>query len=72
MTPEQFDGKITMNPEGNPFDVWFYRRESDRFSLDEFIDSIKPEDMGWDKPTGQLFYKDSEGKTYSLKFEELK
>lgn len=72
MIPEDFIGKIVMNPDGKPFDIWFYRRETDRFSIEEFIDSIKPGDIGWDNPTKQLFYKHYNGKTYLLNFEELK
>lgn len=72
MTPESFDGKIIMNPNNEPLNVSFYRRETDISTLGEFIDSIKPEDMAWDKPTRQLFYKDSKGKTYLLKFKQLR
>lgn len=72
MIPENFDGKFIMNIDGEPLDVHFYRREDEKFSIGEFIDSIKPEDIAWDKPTRQLFYKDAKGKTYVLKFKQLK
>ncbi len=85
MVPDSFDGffKINRNKtfkffdkvgssDEEPFVVYFYRRETEDRSIGEFIDSIKPENIGWDKPSRQLFYKDSKGKTYQLKFEELK
>jgi len=85
MTPENFDGFFKIKKtntfkfyetigesETEPFVVYFYRREDENKSIGEFIDSISPENIGWDKPTKQLFYKDLKGKTYQLKFEELK
>lgn len=83
MIPEDFDGyfKIPItktfkfyekvDSEKDPFTVYFYRRENENKSIGEFIDSITPENIGWDKPSKQLFYKDSKGITYQLKFERL-
>lgn len=85
MIPEDFDGFFKIKKtntfkfyetigesENDPFVVYFYRRETENKSIGEFIDSITPENIGWDKPSKQLFYKDKKGKTYQLKFEELK
>lgn len=72
MTPKNFDGKIVMNPDNKPFDVWFFRRETEKYTLEEFLDHIKPEDIGWDKPTNQLYYKNCDGQIFKLNFEDLK
>lgn len=73
MTPEEFNGRFSISPNGteSPIVVTFYRRETETKSLQEFIDSIKPEDIGWDAVTRQLFYKTKENVTYKLNFEEL-
>ena len=86
MIPKNFNGAFKMqinapafkflessnNCESESFTVYFYRRETENYTIEEFLDSISPENIGWDEPTKQLFYKDIEGKTYKLKFEELK
>jgi hypothetical protein len=85
MIPKDFDGSFKIpitntfkfyekvnSDVKDPFIIHFYRRENEIKSIGEFIDSITPENIGWDKPTKQLFYKDKNGKTYQLKFEELK
>lgn len=61
-----------MNPGNKPIDVWFYRRETEKYTLEEFLDHIKPEDIGWDRPTDQLYYKDSEGQLFQLNFQKVK
>jgi hypothetical protein len=86
MTPESFEGVFKLQKtssfkfletydedcESNSFAIYFYRRETEKYTIGEFLDSLSPENIGWDKPTKQLFYKDKDGKTYQLKFEELK
>lgn len=58
--------------EGEDFPIWFYRREDpDYASLGEFIDSITPDNFGWDKPSRRLFYKDPTGKCFIVNFEPL-
>lgn len=73
MLPEEFNGHIVMYPPptGLPFDVWFYRRDNDEYTLEEFIESIRPQDMAYDKPTNTLYYKNLEGKLYKVNFEEV-
>lgn len=74
MTPKEFDGRFLIRPNGdldNPVTITFYRRETDTKSIEEFIDSIKPDDIGWDAVTRQLFYKSASLKTYKLDFKEL-
>jgi hypothetical protein len=84
MTPEGFNGIIKFDKNSSfrflevreqqteePFTIFFYRRETDRYSIGEFIDSIGYQNIGWDGPTKQLFYKDSKGITYKLNFEKL-
>ena len=61
-----------MNPGNEPFEVWFFRRETEKYTLEEFLDHIKPEDIAWDKPTNQLYYKDCNGKVFKLNFQKLK
>lgn len=85
MIPETFEGLFKIQKtssfkflesydekDDNSFSIYFYRRETEKYTIGEFIDSLSPENIGWDKPTKQLFYKDKNGKTYQLKFEELK
>jgi hypothetical protein len=72
LTPKNFDGKIVMNPGNKPCDVWFFRRETEKYTLEEFLDHIKPEDIAWDKPTNQLYYKDCDGQIFKLNFQNLK
>jgi hypothetical protein len=54
------------------FEVWFYRRETDKKSLKEFLESLNPENMGYDKLTNQLFYRSPSGKLYRMDFTEVK
>lgn len=85
MIPETFEGLFKIQKtssfkflesyddiKDDSFSIYFYRRETEKYTIGEFIDSLSPENIGWDKPTKQLFYKDKNGKTYQLKFEELK
>lgn len=85
MIPESFEGLFKIQKtssfkflesyddiKDDSFSIYFYRRETEKYTIGEFIDSLSPENIGWDKPTKQLFYKDKNGKTYQLKFEELK
>lgn len=73
MIPQGFYGRFLIHPNGteDPITITFYRRETETRSLQEFIDSIKPEDIGWDCVTGQLYYKSKNNKAYKLNFEEL-
>lgn len=84
-TPKDFNGIIKFNKNPSfrfletvedqteePFTIFFYRRETDKYSIGEFIDSIGNQNIGWDAPTKQLFYKDARGVTYKLNFQRLK
>jgi hypothetical protein len=73
MTPEAFEGKflIKSNGIGDSITVTFYRRESESKTLDQFIDSIDLENIGWDSPSRQLFYRDCNGVLYKINFEEV-
>lgn len=73
MIPEEFNGRFSISPNGteSPVVVTFYRRETETKSLQEFIDSITLENIGWDAVTRQLFYKSASSKVYKLVFEEL-
>jgi hypothetical protein len=83
MIPKNFDGKIEIPitetfgffPEDSSketFTVWFYRREKDTKSLKEFLNSITPENIGYDKPSNALFYRSKSNKIYKLNFIEIK
>lgn len=73
MTPESFNGHFVIYPPPDrlPFDIWFYRRDDENHTLEDFIDSIKPQDIAYDKPTNTLYYKDIAGKLYKLNFEAV-
>lgn len=73
MPPESFNGHFVMYPPPDklPFDVWFYRRDDEKFTLEEFLNSIGSQDIGFDKPSNTLYYKDTEGQVYKLVFEKV-
>jgi hypothetical protein len=56
-----------------PFSIVFYTRqaEEDNQSLGQFVQSIPKRNIGWDKPTRQLFYRGMTNKLYKLNFEEV-
>ncbi len=85
MTPKDFQGKFSIprttenfmffpgyEDEQRPFDVYFYRRETDKKPLDEFLASISPDNIGWDKPTRKLYYRSETGILYELNFKKVK
>lgn len=82
MLPEDFEGKFVIkkrnnsfrffpgDPQDEDFQIWFYRRETDKLPLSEFLDSIESENIGYDKPSNQLFYRSKSGKLYNISFNE--
>jgi hypothetical protein len=66
-----FDGTVLVNKHT----IKFYRRtienEEKGITLEEFLKSIKRENMAWDAPTNTLYYKDTGGKLYKVKFEQI-
>lgn len=62
------------DPGDMPFTVVFYRREHEveNSTLGQFVETIPKRNIGWDKPTRQLFYRGMSGKLYTLSFEEVK
>jgi len=84
MTPKDFEGKIEIQitetfsffpknyTEKESFSVWFYRRENDTKTLEEFLDSISCENIGYDKPSNTLYYRSKDNKIYKINFKELK
>lgn len=82
-TPKDFEGKIEIpittsfgffpeDDEKKTFTVWFYRRETEKRTIKEFLESITPENIGYDKPSNQLFYRSASGKMYRMDFTEIK
>jgi len=82
-TSKEFEGKIEIpitesfeffpeNDKKETFTVWFYRREEEQKTLKEFLESITPENIGYDKPTNQLFYRSQSGKLYRMDFTQVK
>lgn len=80
--PQPFEGYflIARNPstkfieteeELDSFTVWFYRRETEKFSLEEFLEDLQPNNFGWDNVTQQLFFKSKENENYSVHFTKL-
>lgn len=81
--PKDFDGKFTFqrtkdfgflpgDDSDETFDVWFYRRESKERTLKEFLESLHVGNIGYDKPTNQLFYRSQSGKLYRMDFTEIR
>jgi hypothetical protein len=80
--PKDFDGKFTFKkssgfeflPEDDSdiFTVWFYRRETENKSTKEFTDSLDSENIGYDKPSNQLFYRSASGQLYRMDFTKVK
>ncbi len=64
-----FNGTVLLNKHI----IKFYRRatEDEKHSLEEFLKSIKRENMAWDAPTETLYYKDTGGKLYKVVFEPV-
>lgn len=82
-TPKDFEGRIEIpkiesfgffpeDEEKETFTVWFYRRENESSSLKEFLNSITPENIGYDKPSNRLFYRAKSGRIYHMDFIEIK
>lgn len=72
--PNGFDGmfKIYVNGRKNdPVEVRPFTRAEDIRTLDEFIGEIQPQEIGWDNPTQQLYYRDIDNKAYKIIFEEI-
>jgi hypothetical protein len=57
--------------EPNNFTVWFYRRESEEVSLDDFLTDIQLNNFGWDEPTQQLYFKSKDNELYSVNFTKI-
>jgi hypothetical protein len=83
MIPKSFEGKIEIPitnsfgffPEDDnkkTFTVWFYRRENNTGTLKEFLDSITPENIGYDKESNSMFYRSKDDKVYKLNFIEIR
>ena len=66
-----FDGVVLVNKHP----VKFYRRsienEEKGVTLEDFLKSIKRENMAWDAPTSTLYYKGTGGNLYRVIFEPL-
>jgi hypothetical protein len=62
---------IETEEELDSFTIWFYRRETDKFTLEEFLEDIQPNNFGWDNPSQQLFFKSKENDTYSVTFTKI-
>ena len=62
---------IETEEEQESFSIWFYRRETDRFTLDEFLADLQPNNFGWDEVSKQLFYKSNDNEPYSVQFTKL-
>jgi hypothetical protein len=62
---------IETEEEPDSFTIWFYRRETDKYTLNEFLDDLQPNTFGWDNVTQQLFFKSKENENYSVNFTKL-
>jgi len=62
---------IETEEEPDSFTIWFFRRETEKYTLDEFLDDLQPNTFGWDNVTQQLFFKSKENENYSLNFTKL-
>jgi hypothetical protein len=62
---------IETEEERDSFAIWFYRRETENFTLEEFLDDLQPNNFGWDNVTGQFFFKSKDNELYSVDFTNL-
>jgi hypothetical protein len=62
---------IETDEEPNSFTLWFYRRESEESSLDDFLTDLQLNNFGWDEPSQQLFFKSKDNQLYSVNFTKL-
>jgi hypothetical protein len=61
--------KILESAEETPsFTIWFFRRETENFTQEEFLNNLEANNFGWDNVTKELFYKSKENETYSVTF----
>jgi hypothetical protein len=61
--------KILESAEEKPsFTIWFFRRETENFTQEEFLNNLESNNFGWDNVTRELFYKSKENETYSVTF----
>lgn len=72
-TPETFEGVLypMANSNISEYDNLkynIYSRKTDTKSLKEFLNSIKNENLAWDEPTKNLYYRDKTGELYRLQF----
>lgn len=77
--PQCFDGycEIHKHPstkfieteeELDSFTIWFFRRETEQFTLEEFLNELYPNNFGWDNVTKQFYYKSKDKQIYSVNF----
>lgn len=57
--------------EQSSFIIWFFRRETENFTLEEFLENLEPNNFGWDAVSQQLFYKSKQNETYSVNFTKI-
>lgn len=62
---------IETEEELESFTIWFFRRETDKYTLEEFLDELQPNNFGWDNVSQQFFYKSKDNTKYSVNFTPL-
>jgi hypothetical protein len=62
---------IETEEEPLSFIVWFYKRETEESSLEEFLRSIQPNNFGWDQVSNQLYFKDQTNNLHFVNFTPL-
>jgi len=59
---------IETEEEPSSFTVWFYKRDSEDTSLDEFLQQLQPNNFGWDEISHQFYFKSKNEELYLVNF----
>jgi hypothetical protein len=62
---------IETEDERDSFSIWFYRRETEKFTLEEFLDDLQSNNFGWDAVTGQFFFKSKQNEVFNVHFTKV-
>jgi hypothetical protein len=57
--------------EPSSFRIFFYKRDSEETSFDDFLESIKINNFGWNEVTKELFFKSESNEIYRVNFNPI-
>jgi hypothetical protein len=57
--------------EATSYAIWFYKRDSEETSFEDFLESLQINNFGWDEVTKQLFFKSQDNLIYRVDFNPI-